>query len=626
MVACRSAAGAAPDTNLDRPAYLIAVQRYREAAELLQYAPKPYTLQTLCSRATLLLYVERPAQASEEFLLIRARTPEDESLADYGQALCAMMESRLSDADADLSRCMAGSDYAHHRLQIDLARAVLASAKGNNTVADSLCATIDSPLASEIVAMDQFEQSPTSAASMSILRLEPWSLPGGVPRVTEMAGLRAVGAFDRTAGARLLDPCIAGSPDADAIFSMLEQSATAAAVPATHVSGTVTLAPSDAAYSAPGTIVTYYVDGSLVAVATGGSLAYRWDTTSCENGPHAVMIEISGPSGAKLDQTKQYLVANTAKPLGAAAPVQVAPLDDADQIAVTDAWQLLTLQSSYKAAEMILSRAAAQRGDAAGALKHYANAAAIDPAYVDNIRQITDAYGGREPLLYPLPPGSSGVEQYATANSPHPHSSLGIWRGSPAIKEVALTFDDGPSPTDTPPLLDELDASNTPATFFVVGTRAEAAPDIIRRMHDMGDEVEDHSFTHPNLDQAIPLHIYEEILRNAVIVQALTGIWPHFLRPPGGQTNPHVLEAATACGMAGAFWTVDVLPAEDSGSPSNVVRLVMKHVIPGAVILMHDAPYATTHAIPELTAELRAHGYKLVTLLQLARDAAPNAS
>jgi peptidoglycan/xylan/chitin deacetylase (PgdA/CDA1 family) len=119
------------------------------------------------------------------------------------------------------------------------------------------------------------------------------------------------------------------------------------------------------------------------------------------------------------------------------------------------------------------------------------------------------------------------------------------------------------------------------------------------------------------------VHIYEEILRNAVVVQALTGVWPHFLRPPGGQSNPRVLEAAAACGMAGAFWSVDVLKAEDSGSSDNVVNYVLKHVHSGSIILMHNGAFATTQAIPKLTSELRARGYKLVTLLTLAKDASP---
>ena len=619
-----------PSPTLDYPAYLIAVQRYRDAGDYLETAPQPYTLQTLCSRATLLLYTGRPNEAFSEFEQIRTMTPGSEPLADYGEGLCALEHKDLATAGKSLDRCVASPGYPLYRDRIDLARAVIDSAQGNLTDADQLCAGIKLPLAAELVAMDEFRSDPTSGDSAALMIHEPWSLPGDVPRVTEISGLHAIGVIDH-GSSELIEPSLAGSPDADAIDTMLLNAGapTAAPISAKRVSGTIVLAPNNAGFSPrTGTVVSYSVDESLSAIVNSGSYDFHWDTTTVSNGIHTITIEIdNGAGGQKQVETKQYDVENAAGgvPAGPLSTAAVT-LDDAGSAAIADAWLLLTLQPSYKAAEMILSRAAAAEGDRDAALNHFAVAAAIDPNFAGSLGAITAAYSGREPLLYPLAPGGHGIEPYAGAHPDHPNSSLGIWRGNSAIKEVALTFDDGPSPTNTPPLLDALDAAGAPATFFVVGIRAEAVPDIIHRMHDMGDEVEDHSFTHPNLDQAIPLHITEEILRNAVIVRALAGIWPHFLRPPGGETNPHVLQEATACGMAGAFWTIDVLPAEDSGSSANVVKFVMSRVIPGAVILMHDGTLDTTQAIPELTAALRARGYKLVTLLQIALDtAAPSA-
>jgi len=151
--------------------------------------------------------------------------------------------------------------------------------------------------------------------------------------------------------------------------------------------------------------------------------------------------------------------------------------------------------------------------------------------------------------------------------------------------------------------------------------RAELAPDVVRRMAADGHEVEDHSYTHPNLDEALPYHIREEVLRCAVVVRALAGRWPSFFRPPGGNANPHVLAAAAECGMAGAFWTVDGFSAEETGSPAAVTKWVVSHARPGAIILLHNGTPSSTAAIPGLVRALRARGYKLVTLRQLAHDA-----
>jgi peptidoglycan/xylan/chitin deacetylase (PgdA/CDA1 family) len=195
-----------------------------------------------------------------------------------------------------------------------------------------------------------------------------------------------------------------------------------------------------------------------------------------------------------------------------------------------------------------------------------------------------------------------------------------FWRGSTAIHEMALTFDDGPSPTQTPKLLDALKQANVVGTFFVVGIRASAATGIITRMVADGHEVENHTYTHPNLDEVIPEHIREEYLRNAVVINTLTGRWPRFLRPPGGNSNPQVMQVAMECGMVGGFWTLDALNAEDTGSGANVSDYVVGHAKNGAIVLMHNGTQATIDAIPSMVAGLRAKGFRLVTLAQLAHD------
>jgi peptidoglycan/xylan/chitin deacetylase (PgdA/CDA1 family) len=151
--------------------------------------------------------------------------------------------------------------------------------------------------------------------------------------------------------------------------------------------------------------------------------------------------------------------------------------------------------------------------------------------------------------------------------------------------------------------------------------RAVQSPDSLRQMAADGQAVEDHSYTHPNLAQILPQHVLPEILRTAVVIEATTGIWPHFIRPPGGNTNSLVLATAKACGMSGAFWTIDALPAEETGSPDAVAQWVIRRARPGAIVLMHNGMQATIGAIPKLVQGLRERGYKLVTITQLAADA-----
>ncbi len=613
---------AAPSTTLDRPAYLIDQQRYEDAADYLAAANDPKSVQNLFARATLLLYCGRPHAASVVFEKLRTLLPKSDPLPDYAEGICALMQKDYPAAARLLNHAEASQGYSDHKAAIDLAQAAADICLGDSASAQRLIGGSDLPAAREMAALNALRSSagPDSIETTREL-LESWELPGGVPRVIEAPGLRCeAGTGDP------IPQAIENEMVAESVASRLTGTFTPAAMsnPVKQVSGTVTLRPSGREI-ASGSLVTFFVDNDLAAAINGGSYSFHWDTTSVPNGVHTVLITVTepnNPSAAPSTESAQFDVENNspAIPSTASALAQTA-LSGADQVGEADDWYLLALQPSYRAIELALSRAEANAGDRDESIEHLMTAAAIDFEYAGGEKAIAGIYTGRIPIVYNLT-GGRGPSAKAVASV---SKTMGIWRGNPNIKEVALTFDDGPSPTDCPPLLDALRDNQVPATFFVVGIRAEASPDILRRMHADGDEVEDHTFSHPNLDQAIPVHIYEEILRNAVIVHALTGIWPHFLRPPGGETNPFVLQAAQNCGMAGAFWTIDVLSAEDAGSSEGVVNFVMSRIRPGAVVLMHNGAFATTGAIPELSKQLRARGYKLVTLIQLARDASSEA-
>src|SRR5262245_7040298 len=71
-----------------------------------------------------------------------------------------------------------------------------------------------------------------------------------------------------------------------------------------------------------------------------------------------------------------------------------------------------------------------------------------------------------------------------------------LWCAARPMRAVALTFDDGPDPTFTPRVLEILAEKQAPATFFVVGERAARYPELVRRLHDMGHTIGNHSQTH----------------------------------------------------------------------------------------------------------------------------------
>jgi peptidoglycan/xylan/chitin deacetylase (PgdA/CDA1 family) len=155
--------------------------------------------------------------------------------------------------------------------------------------------------------------------------------------------------------------------------------------------------------------------------------------------------------------------------------------------------------------------------------------------------------------------------------------------------QVALTFDDGPSPTFTPRILDILKRFNVRATFFVVGTLVERYPGLVRRMIREGHTIGNHTYAHPiggSFARRPRKEIREEMDRAQRLLQDL-GIRPVGFRPPGGSWSDFVREEAELRGMRTVLWAVD--SRDWTRPPANaVVNRVLRDARPGAIILLHD--------------------------------------
>ena len=194
-----------------------------------------------------------------------------------------------------------------------------------------------------------------------------------------------------------------------------------------------------------------------------------------------------------------------------------------------------------------------------------------------------------------------------------------LWRGDPLRREIALTFDDGPSPLATPLLLSILRRYGVHATFFVIGEHARAYPYLLREMAADGDEIGDHTFHHPDLASVDDATVAQEIDATITVVEQATAYRPRWLRPPGGDYTDAVVAAAGHAGLGVAMWT------DNSGDwalpPAKlVVQHVLVHAEPGGVVLMHNGTLNTVRALPTIIVDLRQRGYRFVTISQLIRD------
>ncbi|TYB38800.1 polysaccharide deacetylase family protein [Actinomadura chibensis] len=182
-------------------------------------------------------------------------------------------------------------------------------------------------------------------------------------------------------------------------------------------------------------------------------------------------------------------------------------------------------------------------------------------------------------------------------------------------KCVALTFDDGPSES-TAELLDILAARKVRATFFLIGENVVKRPDLVRREHDAGHEIADHSYTHADLGRASKKQTLSELTRTQDAIRQASGYTPVLLRPPYGSTSKRLAELTRELGLAQVLWSVDPVDWEhrDTG---YVERRVLKAVKPGDIVLMHDIHPTTVKAVPEIIDRLAGEGYTFVTVPEL---------
>jgi peptidoglycan/xylan/chitin deacetylase (PgdA/CDA1 family) len=183
---------------------------------------------------------------------------------------------------------------------------------------------------------------------------------------------------------------------------------------------------------------------------------------------------------------------------------------------------------------------------------------------------------------------------------------------SGAGSDVALTFDDGPSLTQTPPILAILESFGAHATFFEEGRHVPGREALMRQILASGDEIGNHSFSHPR-DPG-----YGQLARTDRYVRRATGFEPCLFRPPYGLLNPKVTAAARRNGLQIVLWSLDSHDDHHPGAAA-IAANVVAGARPGAIILLHDGGHhpQTVRALPAILRGLRRLGFGFATVTQL---------
>jgi peptidoglycan/xylan/chitin deacetylase (PgdA/CDA1 family) len=188
-------------------------------------------------------------------------------------------------------------------------------------------------------------------------------------------------------------------------------------------------------------------------------------------------------------------------------------------------------------------------------------------------------------------------------------------------RQVALTFDDGPNPLATPPILDTLEAENVAATFFLLGRHVERWPELARRIAADGHALGNHGYYHRKLHFRSPSYVREDLELGTRAIAEATGRKPAFFRAPHGYRSPWVSPIAGRLGQRTIGWTLGVWDSDRPGADA-IVRRAVDGCRPGTILLLHDGDgydpdgdrMQTAEALPRIIRELRGQGYRFVSL------------
>lgn len=183
-----------------------------------------------------------------------------------------------------------------------------------------------------------------------------------------------------------------------------------------------------------------------------------------------------------------------------------------------------------------------------------------------------------------------------------------------AQRVVWLTIDDGPS-AQTGAILDLLDAHAARATFFVVGQRAAARPELVREIVRRGHTLGNHSATHPQawFWALPPARMRAEIARTQAVLLGITGMAPRWFRAVVGMANPFVAAELKRHGLARVAWCARGFDAV-AADPAQVVARIERGLESGAIVLMHEgaAHGRNVETMALLLTRLDALGYATV--------------
>lgn len=200
------------------------------------------------------------------------------------------------------------------------------------------------------------------------------------------------------------------------------------------------------------------------------------------------------------------------------------------------------------------------------------------------------------------------------------HPSI-LWQGDGSRREIALTFDDGPHPKDTPQVLEMLAKHNIRATFFLVGKYVEQFPHLVRQIHQNGHQLGIHCYRHLPFPLEKPSILRSQLDRTKNAMAEACDISPEtlrFIRPPYGVFTKQTAARLTEWGYQLVLW--NSIPPHWMQPPGWTIKQILDDADPGSVIVLHDGHghgTRVTEIVDAIVPKIRTMGLEFITVEEM---------
>lgn len=183
-------------------------------------------------------------------------------------------------------------------------------------------------------------------------------------------------------------------------------------------------------------------------------------------------------------------------------------------------------------------------------------------------------------------------------------------------KKISLSFDVAWGASNIDDILNILDKYNVKATFFLVGSWIDDNGKMVKKIHENGHEIGNHSNTHADTKELSKKDIVEEINTTASKIYKLTGERTNLYRPPFGEVDDKTMEVCTSLGYKVIKWNVDSLDWKEIG-PYYVREKVVRNSLPGSIVLFHSNINDIKYYLEDIITDLKNKDYEIVPISEL---------